>query len=262
MKTIKTLTIAFVLVIIVVAKSFAQESNDNSDFNQLSFEVELNKTTYFSLETMFVTFRLINRTQNSVIADRPSFLNDSTLKIINFRGETKEITSMSLSSGRPQKLPGKKPMLQPSQTYEEITVPSITSEIFSDKGKYKLQFFLNGLASNVIEITITDPTGLNKDAFDFFSQYQGRNSFEWIWTEKNGIVLLEEFVSKYGESVYGEQAIYALGNIYKARDEIEKAQNEFEKIKTSDNKLIANQANKSLQDIKTRKMCLEKDKKP
>lgn len=252
----KRLTVLFILLM-VSSIAFTQTSDSdikrNSGFKKLSFEFELNKNNYLPFEPLFVKFRLSNQTKTPLAADRPQFLHDSVLKVMNFRGESKEITNLTLTSSGGPLLPGPIPILQPLQSYEEEEkVPVISSDVFAEPGKYQIQFLICGIESNVIEITVNKPLGIDKEAFDFLNKHGKDVWFGNIFLEKDGLALMEIFVNRYAQSGYGELAIYQLGLRYFYTDQLDPAQREFEKIKTSSNKLIAETAKKSLADIEKR----------
>ncbi len=259
---LRNLIIMFISLVVFTSNLFSQVNQQTYETSELSYAVELNKIEYFLLEPVFVNFKLTNISRSILTIEKPIFLLDSILTVEFPSGEKREIDSMSLSSGRPQHLPGNKSKLQPLQVYDQTSVLPISSNILVNEGKYKLKFSLNGITSNTLEITVNNPTGIDKEAFDFLNKYETKNTFNWVWEEKNGISILEEFVSKYGNSVYGEQAISYLGNIYKAKGQFDKAQTEFEKLKSSKNKVISDEAKKAIEEIRTRKVCLENIKQP
>jgi hypothetical protein len=83
----------------------------------------------------------------------------------------------------------------------------------------------------------------------------------WAHDGEKSEPLLKTFVDKYGQSVYGELAISSLGSIYLAgRGDLEKASIQFEKIRASKHKVIADEAKRSLAEIARRRTELEKVK--
>ena len=115
---------------------------------------------------------------------------------------------------------------------------------------------------------VVSPEGLDKNAFNFINGQVKNIRFGstlfgvMLLQEKNGSDLLKMFVDRYGESGYGVYAIDMLGTYYLSYEkDMDKAEAEFEKIKSSENKFIANNACKILKEIEKRKTELE-SKKP
>lgn len=110
-----------------------------------------------------------------------------------------------------------------------------------------------------------EPTGVDKAAFDFIKQNKvhERHPILAIWNDDikldNGNTLLEEFVSNYGGSIYGEYAIYQLGNYYYAKREYEKSKVELMKLRNSKNPRIAADAKSRLTDVEKYCPILAKD---
>lgn len=269
MKTI--INIFFALIIINtygLAQSSELKSEPNAGFKKLSFEVELNKTTYLPFEPIFVKFTLSNQTNNSLAIDPPEFLLHSSLKITNPQNKTILIARIMNGTGGGERLPGPIPKLQPRQFYEEEAMPAINPEVFSASGHYQLQFVLRNpyggvetIESNTVDITIKKPSGINKEAYNFLEK-NGKDIWflKMLLEDEKGIEILKIFVEKHSQSDYGEYAIYALGNEYYLKRDYNKAQIEFEKIKFSNNKFLANMVNKSLDVIEEK--CSEQQRKP
>lgn len=232
-----------------------------------SFEVNINKRTIFRFEPVFAEFKATLPFGD----EKPSFARETSVKV-TFQGETKDFGLLSQSE-MPQRLPAPKevPLLgsrstdahSVNDTYCGVESLERVEEFFPVSGVYQIQFLLHASSGTMvcdpIEITVTDPSGgVDKHAFDMLKKYEQPMSFSWVWKEKNGLSLLENFVEKYGDSVYGEMAIRYLANVYKAKDELDKAQMEFEKIKSSENSIIAKEANSSLADISKRKADIQK----
>lgn len=229
---------------------------DKDDFKKMSFEVELNKTEFVLLEPIGIKFRFANKTNQPQTSFAPTFLTETTVKISrNDKNWDRSLYNLSIS------IPVRPPRLfMPGQTVESngIVQPNFENKFFPEPGIYQLQFFLSAdgirkLPSAVFEVEIKRPTGIDKEAFDYLMKYQSQSSSELFYFDgrKNGndAPRLEKFVAKYGSTAYGEYAIFSLGNFYLFYDEFEKAEVEFEKIKTSDNKIIADATAKALAEV-------------
>lgn len=234
------------------------------DFENMSFQVALEKDTYLLFEPLYATFRFSNQTGKPQTTYIPVFLRESTL-IINFNGSIKEYYPLNTNIPIPFRFPG---VSRPGAVYEEEGILSSMLDLwFPEPGSYQLQFVLRSIdgaktiSSNTIELTIAEPRGLEKEAYEFLKiheKYAGL--FFWVHVEKDNLPYLEEFVSKYSQTPYGELAIYHLGAAYKWNGDLDKAQAEFEKLKSSKRKSIADEAEKALNDVKERKALLQKSK--
>lgn len=245
-----------------------------------TLEAQPKKSDYILLEPVYVKFKV---TVPSAAVPR---LSEAITASISFRGKTRQFRGLSSNvadPGNPQKLPEtnvkellgmtatvgilddalmsskqvaqgdkekNKTVESGSYSYESEEVIERVEDFFPEPGNYQIRFYLFGAASNSVDITIVEPTGIDKEAFDFLKRYKNPLTFEWVSQEKNGLALLKTFVDKYGDSVYGEAAVYQLGLSYFYKAEFEKAKVLFEKLKNSKNKNISKNAEDSLRDIK------------
>lgn len=232
---------------------------DRNDFEKMSFEVELNKTEYVLLEPIGIKFRFSNKTDQPQTSYTPNFLTDTSVKI-SHNNESWERALYNLSINSSVRFPA---IFMPGKTIEAngILQPNFTNKFFAEPGKYRLQFFLSDrregvekISSSIFEVEIKQPAGIDKEAFSYLQKYiQNQLSSDLFYLDerKNGqdAARLERFVAKYSSSVYGEYAIYSLGNFYLFYDEMEKAKSEFEKLKNSSNNILADNAKISLNEI-------------
>lgn len=255
MKNLSAFFILSVISIIFLRQNLFGQEVIPDNFENMTFQVELDKGSYLLSEPVFVKFKFLNQTGISQTSYSPAFIHESKLKV---KSKDKSLLFESLSSinGVPAvRFPR---VFQPNEFIirEELLNSAFVGAFFSEAGTYQLQFILSSsdgdkiIESNVIEIEIKNPQGVNKKAFNFLTkhkEYFGLSS--WIFGEREGQGLLETFVNNYGETVYGELAIHSLGSIYFNRGEFNKAQIEFEKLKFSNHKIIADDATKFLKEI-------------
>ncbi len=255
MKNLFTFFILSAISIIFLGQnSFGQETNID-DFENMTFEAELNKGSYLLSEPIFVKFKFANQTGLPKTSYSPVFIHESTLKV-KFGDKISSFENLSSINGVPAvRFPR---VFQPNEftTREELFNSAFVGAFFPEVGNYQLQFILRSadgdkiIKSDIINIEIKNPQGTNKKAYDFLikhKEYFGLSS--WIFPEKAGQSLLEIFVKNYGETVYGELAIHSLGNIYFNQGELNKSQVEFEKLKFSNHKIIADEAKDLLKKI-------------
>ncbi len=275
-KEIRSFLLIMLWIISLAGLSNAQSENKDNVGRVL--EVQFNKKTYVLNEPIFAEFKVKLLTSD----DKPIFQNDTLVKI-KFRDEIKQFGGLTANTGTPIRFPKTdkgyenvfpsdgtlQPLSESSNggrlvLYDKEVAIERVEEFFPESGNYEIRFFLSGiskeLASNSINLTIEEPTGINKDAFDFLNKHKDGFSFNWVYEEKDGINALKTFVERFSQSVYGETAIRRLGLYYFNRDEQDKAQAEFEKLKSSKNKTIVENAEKSLIDVANRKIYLERMK--
>lgn len=260
------------LFVLIVASSAALAQNSesalerNAGFHKLSFEIELIKKNYLPLEPLFVKFRLVNQTNAPLAADRPQFLLDSRLKVLNPKGKVREVTSLSLNTNRTLPLPGLTPVLQPLGSYEEETMLGINPDIFAEPGHYKLRFTLYGdsksLESNEVDLTTEHPEGIDREALAFLTRYGKDVWFGRVFLDEADAELLKTFVGQYGASNYGGYAILSLGRYYSYKGKFDEAKAEFEKLESSSNNFLVKQAKKDLADNAKRKADRAKREQP
>lgn len=254
MKKILAIIALLIVSSIVIAQTTDSKLNKTDDFEKLAFDVQFNKKSYLPIEPMFVKFRVSNLTSEIIRAEPPQFLLHSFVKVVKPTGKIVKLGNLSLTSGGGVNLPGGMNCLRPQQSYEEVGVPAFDPNVFADVGNYQIQFYLNGVESNVIELEILYPIGINKSAFEFLNVHGKDIWFGKILQEKEGDQLLKTFVEQYSTSDYGDYAIASLGKYYLFFEkDLDKARAELEKIKANENPMIANEAKKLIADIEREK---------
>jgi hypothetical protein len=253
---------------IVVAQTVTKQNQKIKDnFGKMTFEVELNKNKYVLLEPIYIKFKFSNQTKNPQPTYSPVFIQESKLRVSS-DGEVVEFNQLSSITNKPFRL---NRIFQPGEVLisNEVISSAFAGVFFPKPGNYQIQFVLSSsdgnktIESNTIDIVIEEPTGINKEAYDFMirhNEYFGMSS--WNNGGPAEISLLEKFVNKYDESSYGEIAISNLGYLYLNQGELDKAQVEFEKLKFSNSKLLAEEAKSALVEIEKKKVSLKELKSP
>ncbi len=248
----------------------AQETVLKEDFGKLSLNVELNKSEYIPLEPLFVQIKVSNQTQDTLsLLSIPDFKR--LFVEVTSNGITKTVGSLYTSGPGRGSFPVE---VKKGQAFSKAVALEVNlSKMFPEPGQYQMRFVLyNGrdkglggqIKSEIKEITIKKPTGIDKVAIEFLRKNMDQSSDVLFWwkDQNKWQELMEKFVQDYSESEIGEYAIFQLGISYSNGGELDKAETEFEKIKNSSNKYISDNANKSLAEIKQKKTDLEKVKNP
>lgn len=240
----------FFVFLLVPLVSYSQEAEGSRINPDMSLTIVLERTVYFRLEPIQINSSFTNDTaipQTTVI---PNYTNNGILIVKSDDGKE---SSNQLSVVRVFG-PSFPVTFQRSKGAEkEINFETRLDEIFPRAGIYELKLAVLGsegklIESNSVEITIREPEGSDKAAFEFIQKNKAHQQFPVLFTwnihKKNeaGKTLLEEFVSKHGESVYGDYAILHLARYYRATKQFEKAKIELEKLKFSKNPRIAKEA--------------------
>ena len=256
----------FMVGLVTVAQDHGVKEKTEDGFENMSFQVMLDKDTYILLEPLYATFRFSNQTQEPQTTFPPVFLRHVGLRI-NFGGEIREFYELSPNMSMPFPLPAE---FRPGLVYEESKILSAALCLwFPEPGNYQIQFVLfsadgrkKSISSDPIELTIADPQGVEKEAYEFLNKHEKYSGlFSWVHVEKNKRPLLEEFVDKFSQTPYGELAILHLGMAYLLDNELEKAQTELVKLKSiTKKKYLVNEADLVLNEIKDKKAALFKSK--
>lgn len=261
----------FMVGLVTVAQDHGVKEKTEDGFENMTFQVVLDKDTYILMEPAYVKLKFSNQTQKPQTTYPPFFPSDTAIRV-NSDGKVREFTFAFVSFGKPN--PFFPIVYQPGAVYEEVLNLN-TNGFFPVPGNYQVQFVLGGAAgaktisSNIINVTITEPLGLDKEAYEFLKKYEKSNIFlGWIHVapgEKSMIPTLEEFVFHYSQTPYGDLAIYHLGRKYQSKGDLDKAMAEFEKLKFSNKKYIADLADQAIKEVREMKSALEKseqEKKP
>lgn len=254
-------TIFLFFYLLFVININAQSEFVKDDFDKLSLSAQLNKSDYIPLEPILLKLKITNASGEDLkLNTGPDFKR--ILVEIKFNGKTSNFSSPFLIRPGRALLGG---VFEKGKTLERsVLLDSYLDEMFPEYGKYQVSIVMtNGrdddqeasFKSNAFEINIKKPIGVDKEAIDFLRENQDKSLF-W-WKEKNeqvslsstGKTLVERFADKYSASAFGQYAILNLGRHYFNRGEIEKAKLKLEKIKSSSNIFVADQASEILTEI-------------
>jgi len=234
-----------------------QAQTELGNFSDLRLEVKPQKNNYLPFEPILFSYKISNSTSLPIKGFKVmSFRNSSTNLIIENIGQPRIIYQLSgWHSG------SRLYLIQPNEMVEgQELLEFRLSDIFPEYGNYKLTFNIIGnengemISSNKIDITIQKPTGIDMEALAFIQKTQ-RSRFlgifqDWVdFREKEPAKLLEEFVEKYSESVYGDYAVFYLGNYYKYQKKYDLAIKEFNKLKDKKDFAYSDKVESSLSEI-------------
>ena len=214
-------------------------SSQKSDFSDLTLEIATAKEEFNQLEPIPLALTLSNKTDETITAS--TALNFDyhflTLFVRLPGGERQMIERLSMLQKFVGVGSGK---IKPSQTTQLKQLVDIElDKIFPYPGEYQLQAeLMDGdskkvIKSNHLRIRIMEPQGLDRQAFDFIKKNGNPsyflNGYERV-VDKKPLSILEEFVSRFGETAYGDYATFQLGEVYFYGKDYEKAIKHLEKL--------------------------------
>ena len=244
----------------ILSIQVAAQSEDVGHFinPEMSLIINLEKDTYKQWEPVILRSRIENKTDTVLTTLIPDIVSEGSI-LIESGKEKREFDELSII--RP--FLARQPVtLDPGQGLnEEFVLERDLDEFFPKPGVYMIRILLSStggkrIVSNPVEIHIESPTGIDKEALEFIKRNKAHSRYPILFTwnndvrTENGKTLLEEFVSKYSGSVYGDYAIYQLGNYYFVRREFDKAKIELNKVKNSPISRIAKESKQTLSNLK------------
>ena len=230
------LVISLPLITFVYAPSSAQQEAGGQalPFNDLTLEMSTTKVHFVHLEPIPITLRLANRTAEPILGH--NVLRWGTpyveLYVVGSDGGRRKVplTNASINIG------GNSLTIQPGQSYEATQLLRLgLGETFPQPGQYTLQAMIYGLNpsekvdSNLLTIDIKEPHGKDAEAAEFIrNKANTPDFFNSVYSSKPKVV--EEFISKYADTVFGDYAVLMLGEYYFVKGDFEKALKHFLKL--------------------------------
>lgn len=226
---------------------------------QRTFEISFSKRSYVLFEPITIHFKaILPRTDLP-----PRFRDDSVIKIM-LEGSPDQLSELSPFTASPP-ISGfvpKPAFLGPTTTYEFDFNIYRLEDRFPAAGNYRVQILLRKrdgqLKSNIVEIKVNEPSGLDKEAFEYLNQFEKPTKFDWALQKENGLKLLEDFVKRYGNTVYADEAKYQLAYRYFALREYLKSKLLFESLATSSNPIIRSNVQDKLRDVESNRASDER----
>jgi hypothetical protein len=240
----------------------AIEITHRNNFEKMSFQVTLDKQSYLPLETIFAIFEFSNRTNSSLETYEPVFLRETKIKYV-FNGVAGEIDPLDYAG-----MPGFRPagsMLPGKSIVEEKMLTQTVGWELVRPGIYDLEFVLHDSSNSAfikaprIKLEIKNPKGINKKAFDFINEHRdffGLSTWAILTDEQQKI--METFVNRFGNSVYGENAQWLLADSYLSEQKFDKAQLLFKRLRNSPHRIVSDEARQSLSEIERQKAKLKR----
>ncbi|MEO8573228.1 MAG: hypothetical protein ABI481_04605 [Pyrinomonadaceae bacterium] len=255
----QTYSSLILLIVLFLSGQYAEGQSLESDAVERKFQVQLDKPSYLPLEPIVVEFSANLKHTDA----KPVFGRDVTMTVFS-DGQVREAGSIGPTEEPAVQLPSNLRQFslgvsKPDEvvSYRGVIAVTLASEYLSAPGTYQLQFFLHTsgskIASEVVTVSVDSPKGVDLKAFRFLTKEKGTTSFDWVWKQKDGVRVLSRFVDEFAGSVYSDYAILYLGNVQLAKNEVDAAQKQFEKITNNSNSYLSENAKRNLDEIERRK---------
>ena len=196
-------------------------------FSRLTLEAATTKQRFVRLEPMPLILTLDNRTTVPIRAQTTLLFDAHLIHLFveDSNGLRREIELSAASAF----FGAESRVMKPGEQRREKQLMALgLDKAFPQAGSYKIEAELHDgnseevVKSNQVVIQIIEPQGLDIEAFNFIREKATPSNFFYGVTRSTPATV-EEFVSKYGKSTYGDYAAFLLGQFYFSRDEYEKA---------------------------------------
>jgi len=245
------------LLFILVPQFPGRPAQETGEFQKLTLTIATPKKKYVELQPIPIVVTLRNDTNTTLVGHSALAFNSGHLKLSVDAGDgPQEIGQLSLAQG---KVLASVNEFKPG---EEVTITDRLNfnlnKIFPRPGTYKVQASLTSsdwkenVLSKPVEIEIVQPVGLDAQALEFIRNYDVPAFFftgAHVMNDHEKFRALENFVTLYGQSAYGDEASFLLGEVQFAKREYERARPHFEKLSKKSDYAFAKEASEYLKRI-------------
>lgn len=188
-------------------------------FSELTLEISAKKNRFVRLEPVPVTFTLSNQTEKEIRGHAALSLNSKYLDLyMQYNGD--EMQKIEYPSKEHRYFGVTSRRIKPRERFRHQHLISLgLDKLFPEAGVYRLQVEFQDdnlkekIKSNIIEISIVEPTGVDLEAYNYLStQVDASDFFEGVTRPSPEKV--SEFVARFGDSSYAPYAIYQLGQFH------------------------------------------------
>lgn len=195
-------------------------SSQSEGFAALTLEIALPKEEFFQLEPIPITLNLKNDTDHPIMghAALDFDLHHVRLSVTPADGQKTQLKDLTMLRSL---VSVPRHQIKPGQSYQSKQLITIgLNRSFPQPGTYQLQAVFTDVdgaekvESNVLTIRILEPTGLNTQALNFINSNADPAYFfngYGLSLRDNSLEVLQEFVSRFEQSAYGDYATFLLG---------------------------------------------------
>lgn len=212
---------------VVASGATAQNRAAQGAFNTLTFTLAAPSKQFVLLEPIPFTLRLSNDTTRSVHGHTALSFVARKLRLESTPHglATQFVNHPSRRQAIAHVIPR---LIKPGERHEtnDMLIAGL-EQILGFEGSYDIRAALTGLApgetiwSNSVTVRVKEPEGFDKEAFDYIqSTGRGASFLARVMPDaQDHAQQLERFVSLYGDSSYGDYAVFALGAYHADRND-------------------------------------------
>lgn len=234
------------------------ESKRVLDFTNLTLEVASTKQKFILLEPVPIILTLSNKTSQQVLGHDALGFNDNRVDLFvtrdgNERRQIQQLSPYATKTDVDSKMiaPGKR-----IQAKELLTID--LAKIFPEPGTYQLEAVLHDadwklqITSSPRTLQISAPEGNDVAAYGYLKQlklsrFLNGSGLSHYAEEREA---LEEFVTTYGDSTYGDYATLLSGSMHFSKKDYQKALLRLSKLAAKPDFYLADKVKEYLDEIK------------
>lgn len=221
-----------ILLVLAVKAGFAETTQQKSEasFADLRLEITAAKKEFLLLEPISLIFRLNNETNQPILGHKELTFSSRYIELLIFHnGEMKKSRLLSPTISNVFLKPI---VINPGERYKLKQQLSFhMNQNFHEPGLYQIQAVLHDIdwktetKSNLLDVRILEPKERDLQAFNYIKTINPANFFSGVGFHDlaQELSVMDDLVSNFGETVYGDYAAFALGEAYFAKEEYEKA---------------------------------------
>lgn len=211
-----------------VIKAQQNDASEVGKFSELTLEISSKKNRFVRLEPIPVTFTLSNQTEREIPGHTSLSLGSKYLDLY-IQHDGGEMQKIEYPAKEPRYFGVTPRNIKQGERFNRRHLISLQlDQLFPAAGVYRLQVVFQDdklkemIKSNIIDIKIVEPTGVDLEAFNYLStQVDASDFFEGVIRPSPEKV--SEFVDRFGDSSYAPYAIYQLGQFHFIRGDYPEA---------------------------------------
>ena len=249
------LGVAFILATIVIWGR-GQSAPQDTGFTKLTFTMKTSKAKYVELEPIPIVLTLKNETNEPLPGHTVLEFTSGYVQVYVAREHGPQQIKLSLGKKLTKPQPRELKLGETAEVMDTLNLK--LDEVFPKPGTYQLQARLlssdgkETISSKPVEVEIVQPEGMDAQALEYIRATDEPGYFftgSGLTVKPEKLQKLENFVAIFGETAYGNDATFLLGQVHTARREYAKARKLFEKLSNKSDSPIASKASEYLKRI-------------
>ena len=257
LKSLLLLLIALVVTTNVFAADNASKKEQKLNLSKLSLELKASKTEFLLLEPISLSVKLKNNLGQPITASAPKISSEDVVincSFTNDQDEEKKLKLTELTESLASVISAQE--IIESEKLWQYHLVSGRTDLFSKVGEYKFQLTIHSgkerLTSNLLTVSIIEPTGSDKEILDKLKALPGFTdlmSAGSISEDKELFESMEKLPREFPNSSYINYIIFNLAEIHFSLGNTQKAISNLGYLVETDNFPFANQALGFLKEI-------------